>query len=360
MWTLFLAPALACLWDGDTLATELAGLPGLEQVVYGDFDRLPPDYYRHRLLRVEQQLSDGTATPEDYDDGAVAADRLGLHQLSIAWMETKRALPNLDDDQRYRTEANLGTFYAHRWLAEGGDRRDTSDLHRAIGHLDAALELNPDAHFGREEVQRDLILWLRDLTPTRHPGTYLERSRRDDPRMGDDNTDGLHDVVVGLQGLIVLGAAWESVDVFYTLAVALEGEGRNSAARLVALRAQELALAGRPSLQPGLPRGEALARQLEAGIGLHDGTVDRLAEDFREGRAMADRRSAARQRKLNAKLRQGQHPDTHPGFWDEALPQVRPVPELPSERRGGGCAVAPTTERPLATWSRRRLGQVPQ
>ncbi len=338
MWTLLVSVALACLWDSDTLAVELAGLPGVEQVVYGDVDRMPPAYYRHRRDRVAALIDAGTATAADHDDGAVAADRLGDHDQAIAWMQAKRALPGLTDDDRYRTEANQGTFHAHRWLSGGADRSDLTDLDQALAYLDAALALNPDAHFGREQVQRDLIAWVRDPPEGDHPISYLQATRRDDLKMGDDNLDHLHDVVEGLRGLVVLGAAWESVDVMHALARALEGEGRNSAAMLASLRAQELAIDGKRSLQPGTPTGEDLARRLRAGIGVRG--EDHLEEMFAEGRAMADLRNADRTRAIQAKLDAGQHPDTHPGFWDDALPQVRPVPELPSKATSSGCACA--------------------
>jgi len=346
MW-LLLTPALACLWDSDTLAVELAGLPGVEAVAYGDFDRLPAEYYQVRLLRVESAMSAGRATPEDYDDGAVAADRLGLHDLAIDWMRAKADLPGLDTEQRYRTEANLGTFYAHRGLALGGPE-GRADLARAVRHLDAALALNPDAHFGREQVQRDLVAWLASLEPPaegERPAlrTYLDASRRDDLRIDDENTEQLHDVIEGLRGLVVLGAAWESVDVMATLARALEGEGRNHAARLVSLRAQELARSGHRSLQPGLPKGEALVHHLESGIGLFEREEERLEAIYADGRSQADRRSAERLRAIHRRLRDGRHPDTDPAFWGPSLPAVRPpMPDPPSAdtARGCGCATA--------------------
>lgn len=45
--------------------------------------------------------------------------------------------------------------------------------------------------------------------------------------------------IQGLVGLVVLGDAWESIDVYYALASALAGEGRNHAAHLALLRARD-------------------------------------------------------------------------------------------------------------------------
>ena len=50
---------------------------------------------------------------------------------------------------RYETAANLGTFYFHAGkLAEG------------LPHIDRALAINPDAHFGRERVQKRLVEYV--------------------------------------------------------------------------------------------------------------------------------------------------------------------------------------------------------
>ena len=63
-----------------------------------------------------------------YDDLAVAYDRLGQSDKAIAWMERKRQLlGQLPEDAPgrrdvlYRYYANIGTFYAHRWIGNGGD-----------------------------------------------------------------------------------------------------------------------------------------------------------------------------------------------------------------------------------------------
>ena len=44
--------AWACAWDRDTLRQEAAGLPGVADVITGNFDRFPPSYYEARLERV--------------------------------------------------------------------------------------------------------------------------------------------------------------------------------------------------------------------------------------------------------------------------------------------------------------------
>jgi len=68
-----------------------------------------------------------------------------------------------DAEHEYRYLANLGTFHAHRWIGNGGDRESLSDLEIAADLIRRAIELNPDAHFGRERYQLLAIEWLRGL-----------------------------------------------------------------------------------------------------------------------------------------------------------------------------------------------------
>src|SRR5205809_4868124 len=84
------APAVACLWDSDTLAWEARAFPGLTEVITGRFPRNPPLYYRMRLKRAAAQIA---AHPDDfaaYDDAGASCDRLQDDDAAIAWMEKKR------------------------------------------------------------------------------------------------------------------------------------------------------------------------------------------------------------------------------------------------------------------------------
>lgn len=49
----------------------------------------------------------------------------------------------------YETYSNLGTFYIY-----------TGELSEALIHIDQALEININAHFGREKYQKWLVLWI--------------------------------------------------------------------------------------------------------------------------------------------------------------------------------------------------------
>ena len=154
--------AHACLWDRDTLAAEAKGLPGITEIITGRFDRFPTLFYEMRLERVTAAIVSDPDNLGLYDDAGVACDRLGRSDEAIAWMERKLlVMDRLESEgadvgeHRYRYLANLGTFLVHRWLKSGSDREDMTDVERSRELIAAAIELNPDAHFGYTDQWAD-------------------------------------------------------------------------------------------------------------------------------------------------------------------------------------------------------------
>jgi hypothetical protein len=329
------AVARACLWDRDTLAGEARGLPDVVRVLTGRFGRHPPKYDEMRLDRVAKELASRPDALALYDDAGVACDRLGRGADAVGWMARKRAQldaldPNAPDvrEQRYRYHANLGTFLVHRWIREGADRTRLDDVRAAREAIAAAIAINPDAHFGRETYQLMALDWLLAPPPMR---TESSRNTLLDPALGEnpladfDALDGntklpapIADAVRGLSGLVVLGDAWESVDVFHALALALQLDGaKTSVAYLARLRCEELIDAGRGSLDPGLPAGAALKTALfDPGRALRPDDKARLRKVYRALRVEADAWRSARAGFETARLNAGRHPDTDPTFWD--------------------------------------------
>ncbi|MDB5389547.1 MAG: hypothetical protein JWM11_5193 [Planctomycetaceae bacterium] len=138
---LAVAPVSACIWDHDTLKMERQRFPTALELITGKFLRHSPEYYRWRITDREHRL----ALPENKDDPllmddlAVAHHKLGDHKKAIELLlESNQRLPN-----RYETLANLGTFYM---LA--------GDFEEGRKYIIQALELNPEAHFGREVYQK--------------------------------------------------------------------------------------------------------------------------------------------------------------------------------------------------------------
>jgi tetratricopeptide (TPR) repeat protein len=140
------APAFACIWDDDTLLDERRGLPGVAEVIAGKWERHSPFFYEHRVKVMAARLEKDPNDLAAYDNLAVAYEKLGRPGDAIALMLKKEQVK----PGEYTTHANLGTFYLH-----------TGDLENGIAHIRKALEINPDAHFGREKYQLMAAEYLR-------------------------------------------------------------------------------------------------------------------------------------------------------------------------------------------------------
>lgn len=326
-------PADACLWDDDTYTTEKSGMPEAFEVITGRFDRFPPEYYQRRLEIASEALSEDPDNLSAYDNAAVAYDRLGNPAAGLKLMEAKaEALDRVTDpgEHQYRYLANRGTFLAHLAITQLADADELSWglLDAAASHIEDALALNPEAHFGREVTQLKAIQWLRD-----GPLLLTARDIWSQPGMlGIDNwlsltidavtrhtpAPGMDDAVSGLSGLIVLGAAWESVDVHIELSRALYASGNSSLGWMARLRALELLDTGRPLMQ----RHNISPDSLRAALGdraliitRDDAAVEQAFTDGRhEAKAWRERRNAW----ILEQLAAGRHPDTHPTFWSDA------------------------------------------
>jgi hypothetical protein len=302
-------------------------------------------FYEMRLARVTEELNHH---PEDlgaYDDSSVACDRIGRGDDAILWMEKKRSqLETLDPtlpevaEHLYRYHANLGTFLVHRWARQGSDRARIDEVKAARDEIARALETNPNAHFGRETYQLRALEWIidpPDVSGVRILPNLLGWSFDDisgdltDPQEADD-------AVRGLSGLIVLGNAWESVDIFHALNVALQRDslgyqrgregGRNTLAHLAWLRCRELIDSGKGSFLPSAPHGEALKALLPPPGFVKAAIL--LNPAFPKLRAEADDWHEARTAFMMSRLEAGRHPDTDPMFWNGYTD--RPVPGLPT------------------------------
>ena len=335
----------ACLWDRDTPADEARGLPEVVAVLTGRFERNPPLYYEMRLARVAALLEKQPGDLAAHDDAGVACDRLGRGDEAVAWMERKRrhlllrdpADPDLKE-QSYRYHANLGTFLVHRWIRRGADRARIDEVKAARDEIARALAINPDAHFGREKYQLRAIEWIiapPKVDPKQDLPNLLGWSFDDiyGQQVGPQSADA---AVRGLSGLVVLGNAWESVDVFHALNVALQRDslgfargplgGRNTLAYLAWLRCRELVDAGKGSILPDAPKREALKAMLrrpESALYAEE----LLDPAFAKLRSEADAWQAARTAFMMERLKQGRHPDTDGTFWTGYDPP--PAPELP-------------------------------
>jgi len=335
----------ACLWDRDTPADEAKGMPEVVAVLTGRFERNPPLFYSMRLERVAKHLESHLDDISAYDDAGVACDRLGLGDEAVSWMEKKKArLDTLDParpdvkDHLYRYHANLGTFLIHRWARTGADRSKIAEVKAARDQIAKALEINPNAHFGRETYQLKAMEWIIDPPPMK-PFDSLPNllGWTDKVRVTPDEA---HDAVRGLAGLVVLGNAWESVDVFNSLGIALQrdtlgfnrsddDDGRHALASMAVMRCEELIKAGKGSMHPDAPKGSDLSGSLARG---YFRASNDLEAAYPKLRAEADAWQKARTDFMTRRLEEGRHPDTDPKFWDGYV--EKPAPRLPSRPTG--------------------------
>lgn len=137
--------AVACLWDYDTLAMERSRFPSTLELITGKFRRHSVEFYRWRIDDRLSKLKTDPNSPEWLDDLAVAYDKVGLHSEAIKTM--RRSVSN--SPARYETVANLGTFYVH-----------SGDFEEGLEWIHRAIEINPDAHFGREVYQARLVQYV--------------------------------------------------------------------------------------------------------------------------------------------------------------------------------------------------------
>lgn len=138
--------AVACEWDYDTLQMERQRFPDALELITGKFLRHSDELYLWRIEDRKNRLNgDGPKPLSLYDDLAVAYDKTGQHDLAV---ETILEKPERID-RSYETYANLGTFHIHAGRHEEG-----------VKHLKRAIEINPDAHFGREIYQQLLVEYV--------------------------------------------------------------------------------------------------------------------------------------------------------------------------------------------------------
>jgi tetratricopeptide (TPR) repeat protein len=135
---LFAPLALACLWDSDTLQMERLRFPGVLEIITGKFVRHSKDYYEWRIKDRLKKLEAAPNDPALIDDLAVGYDKLGRYDEGIAVLEKSLAA----HPDRYETLANLATLLFH-----------AGRLEESKQYVQRALEINPNAHFGREKYQ---------------------------------------------------------------------------------------------------------------------------------------------------------------------------------------------------------------
>ncbi|HVK12481.1 MAG TPA: hypothetical protein VM597_27270 [Gemmataceae bacterium] len=154
----------------DTLPHHVARTPDalsfrfamVHDVVHERFPKHGPAFYRERDHRARAKLA--TLPPDSdealalLDDIGAGLDRLGRPDEAVPLLRDKldrQARRGLSGRALYTTYANLGTFLIHTNMKEAasGDATARAKVEEGRELIRRSIEVNPDAHFGREEWQ---------------------------------------------------------------------------------------------------------------------------------------------------------------------------------------------------------------
>jgi hypothetical protein len=340
---LLVSTAQACLndRDSDSLATQAKKLPDTLRVITGRFERNPPLYYEMRIRRALPLLKKDPRQFDLYDDVAVAYDRLHRDDEALTVMEQKRSLlPRFDAKNKavkeawYRYYANAGTFYAHRWLGAGAKQESLTEMKKGRDYIKRALQIKPNAHFGREKYQLMTMEWIiasreRKGGAGKTLGEWIAGRERQE---GGYNSPVDKAKVEGLAGLVVLGAAWQSPDMFEAMAGSLRGKGGTTLQYMTLLRCRELLRSGKKSLSPATLNENVVETKLQGfsegnafpNAYINDKNQQALNELYPKLRSEADMWAGKRSIYMLANLEKGLHPDITPNFWNGWKPAAAP------------------------------------
>lgn len=308
-------PAVACLWDRDTVRDEERGLPGMKELVAGKWERHSRLYYEDRVRRMTRRIADSPADLAAYDDLAVAYEKLDDRDAAIATMLRKEGVkPGL-----YTTYANLGTFYLHK-----------GELDQGIEYIRKALAINPNAHFGREEYQLRLAEFYRDAKANPNllqTDNFLHVDFEQRVSLGSlmrGNEQPIEDlglkpnVFDGVAGMIRFGTG-TSAELYYVLGELLGSRGQRHAAYASFRRAVEL----------NHPRAVAIRERMRSVARRVEGHKDWDDELITRERAEADAWVAAYQSFETDLIHAGKDPDDPANFrpfYDKYGPPVLHTP----------------------------------
>lgn len=348
---LFPVSAFACLndRDSDKLINEGRRLPDVVRVTTGRFERNPPLFYQMRIERETKEIAVHPDHLSLYDDVAVAYDRLGNDDAAIDWIERKHRRLHGDPkvgpqhEDWYRYYANVGTFHAHHWLRSGQlSSGPLGEMEQARDAIAKAIEIKPDAHFGREKYQLLALEWIIAKRQKPEDTGELEGYLTEKlgisffPESDAKQKQEVDKAITGLMGLVVLGNAWESIDIFATLAKLVDWRREQKLAHFADLRQIELLKAGKNFLFPNTAVSTNRyidhlynARPFATNIG-------NVEEKFTELRAEAESWQQARTAYMLVRLKAGRHPDTDSTFWKDYHPVPAPSLEIPESKEWRG------------------------
>lgn len=243
-----LAIAFACFWDYDTIEMERQQFPSVIELISGKFLRHSPEFHYWRIKDREKKLKKNPDSLNLYDDLAVSWSKIGDDKKAIEIILQKEKLePGL-----YETYANLGTFYLHN-----------RQLKKGIEYIDKAIEINPNAHFGREIYQKYLAEYVLgrlkngklqlplDTVIERYPGiggwsggannfySFLldkKNKKANNQKINHLTKEEIEKAIIGVMGMMKFGN-YDSPVLLEILGDLLLNTGKKEGARQLAVRA---------------------------------------------------------------------------------------------------------------------------
>jgi hypothetical protein len=154
----------------------------VHDVIHERYPRHGEAYYRERNRLVRHQLVDSEGRHDDayfalIDDLGAGLDALKEDDEAVRVLRDKlrrQEALGQKDRQLYTTYANLGTFLIHgnARVALSGDAAARDRLREGLSFIKKSIEVNPQAHFGREIWQAVTVEYL--LAVSGQPNLLLQ------------------------------------------------------------------------------------------------------------------------------------------------------------------------------------------
>ncbi len=236
----------ACGWDWETYHAEARSLPCVFDALLGFWPKHTPEYHQVRIEAADQALRWIPGWAEGLDAKGISLMKLGRLERAEAVMARRHDLA----PEAYPGHANLGTLYTF-----------TGDFDRALAHIDRAMAIEPEAHFGREKYHRALVVFLRRVkadpavaTTENFLGVSLSDRQRFGGSRGTYRALGLDDDAFdALVSMLTVYGADELAEVYLTLGELLAARGHPRLAYTAYRRAKAL----------GHPRARQLKRWMK-------------------------------------------------------------------------------------------------
>lgn len=135
----------ACGWDYETYHAEAKAMPCVFDALLGYWPKHTDEYHRTRVEAFDLAL----AWMPDWTGGL---DAKGISLLKLGELEDANAVMTRRlavTPDAYPAHANLGTLHTF-----------TGSFDDALEHIDRAMAIEPQAHFGREQYHRALVVYL--------------------------------------------------------------------------------------------------------------------------------------------------------------------------------------------------------